>query len=56
MKEVELFYEPIKMLNGCGVQKIISINGRTHKIFVRSCRNAEEALLVANKKNKELKK
>jgi hypothetical protein len=56
MNEEELSYEPIKMLNGCGVQKIITINGRSHKIFVRSCRTAEEAILVANKKNKELKK
>lgn len=50
---MEVYYEAIKTLNSYGVQKVVTVNGRTNKIFVRACHTREEAKIVADKKNKE---
>jgi len=49
------YFETIKTLNGYGVQKVVTVNGRTQKLFVRRCFSQEEADIVAEKKNNELK-
>lgn len=50
---MEVYFEPIKTLNGYGVQKVVT-GDKGYKLFIRQCFTEEEANLFADKKNKEL--
>ncbi len=54
MKEEERYYEPIKTLNGYGVQLVVT-GDKGYKKFIRRCFSEEEVNIVADKFNKELK-
>ena len=55
MNETERYYEPIKTLNGYGVQLVVT-GDKGYKKFIRRCFTEEEANIVAEIKNKELNK